>query len=225
MVNQDTGVISATFVNDVLPAVERDGIMAVTSYGSLNALQDDVESGTLNAGYVFAAGFSEDVERGQGGTVLLVGNVDSTISTQIAKAVLDGYLSDVDAVGIAVGAALLSGATDVDDITAKALAAPTAVVLADTEATNRELDATTFFSAGMAVFFLFFTVQFGVSSLLEERWYGTLPRLLGAPINRWSIVGGKALTSFAFSGWCRWSCSLWARHSWSVPSGATPSGF
>ena len=49
----------------------------------------------------------------------------------------------------------------------------------------------------MAVFFLFFTVQFGVSSLLEERLLGTLPRLLGAPISRWSIIGGKAITSFA----------------------------
>lgn len=197
VVNQDTGVISATFTNDVLPAVERDGIMAVTGYGSIDTLQKDVESGTLNAGYVFPAGFSDDIGTGRGATVLLIGNVDSTISTQIAKAVLDSYLSEVDAVGIAVGTALLNGATDVDDITAKALATPAAVVLADTEAANRELDATTFFSAGMAVFFLFFTVQFGVSSLLEERFYGTLPRLLGSPINRWSIVGGKALTSFA----------------------------
>ena len=196
VVNQDTGVISATFTDEVLPAVERDGIMAVTSYDSSDTLQKDVESGTLNAGYVFPAGFSDDIGTGQGATVLLIGNVDSTISTQIAKAVLDSYLSEVDAVGIAVGAALLNGATDVDGMTAKALATPDAVVLADTAAANRELDATTFFSAGMAVFFLFFTVQFGVSSLLEERFYGTLPRLLGSPINRWSIVGGKALTSF-----------------------------
>jgi ABC-2 type transport system permease protein len=196
VINQDTGAISATFVDDVLPAVERDGIMAVTSYGSVETLEDDVESGTLNAGYVFPAGFSEDVASGRGGSVLLIGNVDSTISTQIAKAVLDSYLSEVDAVGIAVGSALINGATDVDELTAKALATPTAVALADTAAANRELDATTFFSAGMAVFFLFFTVQFGVSSLLEERWYGTLLRLLAAPINRWSIIGGKALTSF-----------------------------
>ncbi len=31
---------------------------------------------------------------------------------------------------------------------------------------------------------------------MEERFHGTLPRLLGAPISRWSIIGGKALTSF-----------------------------
>jgi ABC-2 type transport system permease protein len=48
----------------------------------------------------------------------------------------------------------------------------------------------------MAVFFLFFTVQFGVTSLLEERNDGTLARLLAAPISRASILGGKLLTSF-----------------------------
>jgi ABC-2 type transport system permease protein len=48
----------------------------------------------------------------------------------------------------------------------------------------------------MAVFFLFFTVQFGVSSLLEERNDGTLARLIAAPIPRSSILAGKLLTSF-----------------------------
>jgi len=46
------------------------------------------------------------------------------------------------------------------------------------------------------VFFLFFTVSFGVSSLLEERKEGTLARLLAAPIHKGSILGGKLLTSF-----------------------------
>jgi ABC-2 type transport system permease protein len=196
LLDEDGGPVSAPFVDEVLPAVASDGIMSVTDYSDRATLVSDVEEGAQNAGYVFPAGFSEDVLSAQGGTVRLLGNVDSSISTQIAQAVLESYLSEVDAVGIAVGSALLSGATDVDEISAKAAATPAAITLADTEATSRQLDITTFFSAGMAVFFLFFTVQFGVSSLLEERFYGTLPRLLGAPINRWAIIGGKALTSF-----------------------------
>lgn len=196
VLNEDTGEITAMFVDEVLPAVERDGVMATTSVDSEGLLRDDVESGTLNAGYIFPAGFTDDVQQARGAEALLLGNVDSSISTQIAKAVLDSYFAEVDAIGIAVAAAVLNGAPDADAIAAGAAATPAAVALADTEAASRELDITTFFSAGMAVFFLFFTVQFGVSSLLEERWYGTLPRLLGAPINRWAIVGGKAITSF-----------------------------
>jgi ABC-2 type transport system permease protein len=49
----------------------------------------------------------------------------------------------------------------------------------------------------MAIFFLFFTVQLGVLSLLGERRQGTLPRLVAAPIAPWAIIAGKALGSFA----------------------------
>ena len=38
------------------------------------------------------------------------------------------------------------------------------------------------YAAGMAVFFLFFTVQFGVTSVLDERRDGTLARMFAAPI-------------------------------------------
>jgi ABC-2 type transport system permease protein len=47
------------------------------------------------------------------------------------------------------------------------------------------------------VFFLLFTVQFGVLGVLEEEENGTLSRLLAAPIGRRSVVAGKALLSFA----------------------------
>jgi ABC-2 type transport system permease protein len=54
----------------------------------------------------------------------------------------------------------------------------------------------TFFAIGMAVFFLFFAVEFGVRGLLEEREEGTLSRLLVAPVSPSSVIGGKALASF-----------------------------
>jgi ABC-2 type transport system permease protein len=69
-------------------------------------------------------------------------------------------------------------------------------VLNDSSAETRQLDGPTYFAAGMAVFFLFFTVSFGVVGLLEEEREGTLARLLAAPIGRTSVVAGKALLSF-----------------------------
>ena len=70
--------------------------------------------------------------------------------------------------------------------------------LKDISAATRQLDATTYFAAGMAVFFLFFTVQFGVLGLLEEEREGTMTRLKAAPIGRMSVVAGKAILAFAF---------------------------
>ena len=66
------------------------------------------------------------------------------------------------------------------------------MTVADVAATTKELDVTTYYAAGMAVFFLFFTVQFGVASLLEERKEGTLSRLLAAPIGRGRDPGRQA---------------------------------
>ena len=48
----------------------------------------------------------------------------------------------------------------------------------------------------MSIFFLFFTVQTGVTALLEERRTGTMARLLAAPISRTSILSGKMASAF-----------------------------
>src|ERR1035441_9351587 len=65
---------------------------------------------------------------------------------------------------------------------AQIAAIPSPISIADSSTKSRQLDAGTFYAAGMAVFFLFFTVQFGISSILEERRDGTLARMLVAPI-------------------------------------------
>jgi ABC-2 type transport system permease protein len=196
VVDNDRGEISAGFVDGVLPAVEDQGLLTVTEFVDVDDALAGVEDGTQDAVYIFPEGYSAAVQSGAGGSVRVVRNVDSTIGGQIATAVLDGYLAEVEAVTISVGTGMMNGAQDVAALAAAAQETPEAVVLVDTEASDKSLDTTTFYAAGMAVFFLFFTVQFGVSSLLEERLNGTLPRLLGAPISRWSIIGGKALTSF-----------------------------
>ena len=74
---------------------------------------------------------------------------------------------------------------------------------------TKQLDATTFFAAGMAVFFLFFTVQFGVTSLLEERNDGTLARLLAAPISRALDPRREAADQLRCSASSAWPCSRW----------------
>jgi ABC-2 type transport system permease protein len=91
----------------------------------------------------------------------------------------------------------LAGSTQKLRAVARRAAATTSpLAVRDVSAATKELDQKSFFAAGMAVFFLFFTVQFGVMSLLEERNDGTLARLLAAPISRGSILAAKLITSF-----------------------------
>src|SRR5205085_11888127 len=118
----------------------------------------------------------------------------------VARSIAESYVADLNRVRLSVAtvAAADPGAPParVKALAAAAAAATTPMAVRDVSAQTRELDQKSFFAAGMAVFFLFFTVQFGVTSLLEERSEGTLARLLAAPISRSAILGGKLLTSF-----------------------------
>jgi ABC-2 type transport system permease protein len=127
----------------------------------------------------------------------VIGNVDAPISTEVARSITESFAADLNRIRLSV-ATVAAGTTPPSPAQIQALAARAAVPVAvnDVSAQTKELDQKSFFAAGMAVFFLFFTVQFGVTSLLEERNDGTLARLLAAPISRASILGGKLLTSF-----------------------------
>jgi ABC-2 type transport system permease protein len=70
-------------------------------------------------------------------------------------------------------------------------------MVASSAAEDTAATPSTFFAIGMAVFFLFFTVELGVRGLLEEREGGTLARLLVAPVRPSSILLGKGLASLA----------------------------
>lgn len=136
------------------------------------AARADVEAGRIGAALVFT-----------GDRVEVIGDVDLPITAQIAESVATTYASRVETEQVlrTLGA---RGAPPADPIE-----------ISDISTASRQLDIGTFYAAGMTVFFLFFTVQFGVSSILDERRDGTLARMLVAPIPRAAVLVGKLLTS------------------------------
>lgn len=199
VVNADHGVASQQFTGHVLPAVGRSGLITIHTEPSLARARALAANGTLAAVIVIPAGFSARVQANQPASMQVIGNVDAPISTQIARSIAESYAADLNRVRLSVataaGTAPLSPA-QTQALAAQAAATSAPVSVTDVSAQTRELNQKSFFAAGMAVFFLFFTVQFGVTSLLEERNDGTLARLLAAPISRASILGAKLLTSF-----------------------------
>jgi ABC-2 type transport system permease protein len=199
VVNADHGVASQQFTSHVLPAVGRSGLITIHTEPSLVQARALAANGTLAAVIVIPAGFSARVQGNQPASMQVIGNVDAPVSTQIARSIAESYVADLNRVRLSVATA--AGTTPLSSARVRALAAQAAaasapVTVADVSAQTKELNQKSFFAAGMAVFFLFFTVQFGVTSLLEERNDGTLARLLAAPISRSSILGAKLLTSF-----------------------------
>ncbi len=193
VVDEDGGVVSRAFTDQVLEPIAAEGFLEISDAGGRTEALGLVADGGLDAVYVIPAGFSADVLRGQAAEIGVTGNVDAQIATQVAAAIAAEFTGTLTGAQVAAQA---SGA-DVGLLALQAAQVARPVVLSEAVAASKVLDATTFFSAGMAIFFLFFTVQFGVASLLDERIEGTMPRLLAAPIPRVSVIGGKAAASLA----------------------------
>jgi linearmycin/streptolysin S transport system permease protein len=198
VVDADHGAASQAFTQQVLSAVNRSGLITLRTEATAGRARALAADGTLDAVIVIPAGFSARVRAGQSASMQVIGNVDAGIAAEVARSITEAYAAELNRVrlSVATAAAGRGGAGDTRALTAQAAATATPVAVSDVSAQTKELDTKSFFAAGMAVFFLFFTVQFGVTSLLEERSEGTLARLLAAPISRASILGGKLMVSF-----------------------------
>ncbi|MFA5788071.1 MAG: ABC transporter permease [Actinomycetota bacterium] len=202
VVDQDRGEVARVFVDRVLGEAQRQGVLKVTEMTSVDGARDRVSKGKAAAAFVVPAGFTQAVYSEQASRIQVIGNVDEVIGTQVARSIAEGFASELAAVRVSVGTVVAGRSTAPPDVEAlkalalKATSVTSPVSIRSVPTTEKELGWKTYTAAGMAVFFLFFTVQFGVSSLLDERREGTLARLLAAPIRRVSLLGGKLLTSF-----------------------------
>lgn len=200
IVDLDGSEISSGFVA-ALEAAESEGVLQVDGYPDTDAAVSALEDGVIDAYFVLPSGLADAVFTGQDVTVEIVGDVDAPTSTQIAASFAEQFAIGVDAGRLAVGtAAALEGVQPSPEFVASLsndpATAANSFIISDISAATRQLDPATYFAAGMAVFFLFFTVQFGVAGLLEEERDGTLARLMAAPIPRGSVIVGKGLLSF-----------------------------
>jgi ABC-2 type transport system permease protein len=200
VVDQDDSVITRSFREDVLASLEEDGIATVEEMDPAGA-RTAVRDGDLDAAFILPAGFAAKVQSQAPASLDVVGSVDAATATDVARSVATSYTESLGAVRVAVATVAHGPArpspAQLQEVADQTVAAVAPVRLSDTSAQAHVLDTRTYFAAGMAVFFLMFTVQFGVSSLIEERSEGTLARLLAAPVRRTAILVGKLLTSVA----------------------------
>ena len=202
----DQTQLSGSFVEQ-LQFLEEDGVVTLQIADDASAAEGLVDSGSVDAAFVIPDGFAAAVTTGGGAAVEVIGNVDSAIAGQVARSFAAGFAGEINTVGAAACTALVAAGEScaqnpaVLGLADAALADPafqqSPALLTDSPAASKELSSETFYSAGMAILFLFLTVQFGVLGLLEERQNGTMARLLASPISSRAIVVGKALTSFA----------------------------
>ncbi|CAN5757204.1 hypothetical protein BH18ACT15_BH18ACT15_03010 [soil metagenome] len=201
VVNQDGGPIGKSLVDKVLGGMVQAGFAKIVAADTAADAKRRAQSDDVAAAFVIPSGFSQAVRQGQASRIEVIASPDAPIGAQIARSAAEGFASDLKAVQLSIATTLVRGGPP-DPAALRRLRQAASRTIAPARVTtetagSREFDDKTFFAAGMSVFFLFFTTQFGAVSLLAERHDGTLARLLAAPIARSSVIAGKALFTFA----------------------------
>lgn len=206
VVDLDGGPVSEVFIDGILGNTEGVEVREVATVDEarrmveteVNPLGAANSEGGADAAIIFPAGFSDDVQSDRPVVISIVGNQAAITNTGVAVSLTQGFASELTSVRVAVATVenLLQAPVDRLTTGVAVLQTPNPITLVDDTAATKQLDPTTFYAAGMAIFFLFFTVQSGVIGLLEEKRTGTMARLLSSPISRTSIVIGKNLSAF-----------------------------
>lgn len=196
---EDKGSVASGF-DEILADLEEERVVEITVARDRAELERLVDDGQVAAGFHIAGGFSDAIQSARSSKITVVGDPGSPVATDVAEAIARAFATEVDYVSLATTSVLtVEGRADdpvrVAELTSAALAQPTPIELVPIQTDGRGQDLSTYYAVSLSVFFLFFTVQFGVLSLLEEREGGTLDRILMAPIATSAVVIGKLMSS------------------------------
>jgi ABC-2 type transport system permease protein len=160
------------------------------------AAEAALDDGEVEAVFVVPDEFDSNLASGQIGAIEVLGAIDAATSTQIAAGIARNYANSLRTTQVAIASAISAGGNPTEIIPAAIEATDRSLIsLGEIDADVRQLDTNTSTVAGMAMFFLLFTAQTGLLSLLEERRDGTLQRILATPTRPASVLAAKSIVS------------------------------
>jgi len=160
------------------------------------AAEAALEAADVEAVFVVPDDFDAQLVEGEIGEITVLGSVNAGTATQIAAGIARSYSNSLQTTQVAIASAIAAGGNPTQVIPAAIDARGQSLIsLGEVTADVRQLDANTSTVAGMAMFFLLFTAQTGLLSLLEERRDGTLQRILATPTRPASVLAAKSIVS------------------------------
>ncbi|RKS06879.1 ABC-2 type transport system permease protein [Nocardiopsis sp. Huas11] len=194
VVDADDGDMGSGFVDDVLAPLEEEGVLRIAEAGSEDEARAMIEDRDARAAFLIPSDFTEALESGQETVLTIVGDANSAMETHIAREIANAYSTEHMRLRLAVAASFEGEPSqeEAQTLMEEAAAAPPPLRVAEEDGVrDRELDTSSYYSASMAYFFVFFAAMLSVTSIFEERSRGTLARLQAAPVPRSAIILGK----------------------------------
>jgi ABC-2 type transport system permease protein len=220
VVNQDEGQLGEALA-ELFQSDELAGLVTLVGAEDETAARQLVNEGEIAAAVIVPAGFSAgvlpDIQTGQSPadspTITVYGDPGRPIGASIIESIVNEFTNQIDAnvatIQVTLNQLLQSGAVSAaelpavgqrmgEELFASGGSQPLIQVARSTGAAEPDDDFNllSFFAPAMAVFFLMYTVTQGGRSILQERYDGTLPRMLVAPATAAQILGGKVFGIF-----------------------------
>lgn len=186
-----------------------DGPFTLLAVDDADGVRAALEADEAGAGIVVPAGTSDAVQSGQPAELRVVRS-SGGLSGDLAVAVARGVAAQVERGRLVTAVAVDAGGADpatAGALVPEALEADPAIAVRDEPLPGSLTNAASYFGPAMAVFFVFFVVGAGPQSLLRQRAEGSLARLAAAPIPRWTILLGTALSVLVLALAC--IATLW----------------
>jgi ABC-2 type transport system permease protein len=201
VVNLDRGPVAAGLMTS-LRAPGLRNIVTSSRLPSVAAARAKVRANKIGAALVIPAGFSAAVLANKPASPTTVRSANNTIAGDITGSIASSFIAQVNADRLSLVTALAAGAP-ADGISR--LAQAVAKLKIPVRAVQRpigahELKVISYYSPGMAIFFLFFTITYVARSFFAERSQGLVERMLAAPVRPAEILAGKALSVLIYGG-------------------------
>jgi ABC-2 type transport system permease protein len=158
-----------------------------------------VQGGHAGAALVIPAGFSRSVAGDRPQALTELTNVNNTIAAQVAEAIAQSFVAQVNADRLTVATAVAGGQAPAAAAAAVVDAHPSLPVATVQRAFGaHQLKVISYYGPAMAIFFLLFTISFTSRSFFVDRDQGMIERMLTAPLHPRSVLVGKVLSAFVF---------------------------
>lgn len=177
-------------------------MLSVRDYPDQATADAAISHHSVQAVIVVPAGFTTAVAGiGTPSPVQVRADMDNALAGQVAIAVSESFVAQVNADRLAVRTALAAGAppTDLARLTAAAVQQRLPETPARHDAADHKLRVISYMAPAMGIFFVLFAVGYTSRSYFVEQTHGTLDRIQAAPVGPAVTVVGKSLATFVYS--------------------------
>jgi ABC-2 type transport system permease protein len=200
VVSTDSGGITATLVNKVMPsvAVGRTDIVRPVIVSSYSQAVQETREGKLAAAIVIPANFTAQITAGRNPAITLITGSDNSVGVPVAQSVVQGFVAQIVANRLGVHLAVTGPhATHVTPaLLSKAENLPPLITITTTDVGASTVQPVDYIGPSMLMLALFFCGQIAARALVSERRRGTLSRILMTGVPLRNVLLAKYITAF-----------------------------